>query len=566
MVLPLGVTSAVATNSQPKVGMYLDQPFVEGSYVAEDFASESLVTTFNEQSYGDPCSFNGATVQSLYSGSPDCYVQTLIHFGGASTTSSTPEVGQYPEPLKYGQVGSGGASILFDSPQTYFGVWWSAGSSGNEIQLLSGTDVVASTSANDIATTLTSTSALNAQSGDSYATRFYIGNPVDWTTVGSPADFSDQDSGNTYQSNMTLAQEPFVYIHFIAAPGVTFDRVNLIAPGNGFEFDNFTTSTSTAVTAPSRIVLQRQLYEPTYVDFDANGGTGALPRQYSVDNAAAYIQTSCFDYEDPTRCISVPNNSYATQFLGWNTVPDGSGDAYYFENWIPFPFTDSATLYAQWQTNFYFYNTTNPDANAGNVWDYLDYDSQTSSATSNFADLTLPAPERAGQYLEGWYTYAPDWSSLVRIGGPGEVISASSYTTWDSNIFGRWLDNPPASVDVGTPEVLFIYPLATSVELPNMPIVGDTVASICLVESDSSGNQISSSLVFTELGTSSNGFSSSFTISASTPLITNGSRYVRVTASAVSDSLCSSGTAHTIEIRPVEAELTSLLPLNLTVR
>ena len=562
LVSPIGIPNAVATGTQATLGMYLDQPFVQGSYVAEDFPSETSVTTFNEQSYGNLCSFNGATLQPLYQATADCRVQTEINYGGASTTSSTPAVGQYPIPVNYGQVGGGGASIVFSTPQTYFGLWWSAGSAGNEIQLVSGTDVVASTSANDVASTLFGSGSLSAQSGDQYATRLYIRNPVDWFSVGTPTNFADLDVDNSYQTNNTMAPEPFVFIHFIAEPGVTFDRVNLIAPGNGFEFDNFTTSSSTSITAPSRLVLQRQLYEPTYVEFDANGGSGALPRQYSIDGASANLQSACLDYNDPTRCITPLNNSYSTQLIGWNTAPDGSGDAYYFDNWIPYPFTQSATLYAQWSNTFNFYNLTNPDADGSNVWDYTDFNTQSSTTVTNFGDITLPSRDVPGYYLEGWYSFDTFWN-LVRVGSPGEVVSASSYTTWDSNVFARFLeDTTPPSVDALTPQLLLVYPRATSVELPNMPLSGASTASICLFESDEYGNQVSSSLQFTDLASSSTGFSTSFTISSNSPLVTGASKYVRVTVSPSADTNCSSGNSHVVELKLLGADLSSTVELN----
>lgn len=569
LALPLTVPAATATGPAPTVGMYLDQPFVQGSYVAEDFPTETSVTTFNDQNYSEICSFNGASLEPLYSLTPDCHVQTELNFGGASSTSSTPTFGQFPDSLNYGQVGSGGASIVFNTPQTYFGMWWSAGSVGNEVQLLNGSTVVASTSANDVASVLNSAGTLTSQGGDSYATKFYISNPIDWSAVGAPTDFADLDESNTYQyvSNYTVAREPFVYIHFIAEDGYTFDRVNLIAPGNGFEFDNFTTSNATGIRAagiPSRLVLQKQLYEATYVDFDANGGTGAMPRQYSVDNSPGYLQSSCFDSEDPTRCISALNNSYSTQLIGWNTARDGTGDAYYFENWLPYAFTESKTLYAQWSNQFTYYNLTNADANAYNVWDYAIYDS--GESVSNFGNLTLPSPERSGQYLEGWYSFDPTWSYLMRVGGPGEVVTASAYTTWDSNLFARWLDNPPPAVDAVTPEVLLVHPRATSVQLPNMPLVGDSSGSICLVESDLYGTEISSSLSFTDLATSTSGFSTSYSISSASALVTSASRYVRVTVSTSADTTCTSGFTHIVELRPLGAKLTQVIPLNLTVR
>lgn len=570
LVLPIATPTASATPPAATAGMYLDQPFVQASYVAEDFPSETTVTTFNDQTWNSPCSFNGATVEPLYSASPDCKIQTLLNYGAASSTSSYPTVGVFPESLSYGQVGSGGASIVFNTPQTYFGMWWSAGSAGNQIQLLSGSNVVASTSANDVASVLSSASPLTSLGNDSYATRYYISNPIDWTTVGSPTNFADQDGDNNYnyQSNYTNAQEPFVYIHFIAEDGVAFDRVNLIAPGNGFEFDNFTTSIATGIRAagiPTRLVLQKQIYEATYVDFDANGGTGSLSRQYSVDNSAADLKYLCPDYEDSSNCISAPTNSYATQGIGWNTEPDGTGTSYYYENWQQFPFTESRTLYAQWQSNFFFYNLTNPDADGSNYWDYVNYDSQSAASASNFADVTLPTRDMTGYTLEGWYT-VDIYGNYVRAGSPGEVVSSSTYVYWDMSLYGRWLEDetPPPSVDAITPEVLLVYPRSTSVELPGMPITGDTSAAFCLVESDITGTPVSSSLSFTDLSTASSGMSTSYTISDTSSLVTSSSRYIRLTVSLSSDLTCTSGFTHIVEVRPIGANFTKIVPLNLT--
>ena len=570
LILPIATPQANATSPQATVGMYLDQPFVQGSYVAENYPSETSVTTFNTQSYGNTCSFNGATLEPLFSASPHCSVQTELNFGGASSTTSTPAPGQFPDSLSYGQVGSGGASVVFEDPQTYFGMWWSAGSYGNEIQLLNGTTVIASTSANDVASILSPSGTLTSLGYATYATRFYISNPVDWITVGSPSDFADLDVDNTYQyqSNYTAAhiQEPFVYIHFIAEDGVTFDRINLIAPGNGFEFDNFTTSTASGIKAagiPTNLVMQKQLYEATYVDFDANGGTGALPRQYSIDNSAGTLQSSCLAWGDASRCITSPNNHYTSWLTGWNTVSNGSGDSYFDSG--SYPFSENQTLYAQWQTDFSIYNLTNSEADANNVFDYSEYD--TSLSVINFADLTLPSTVRSGEYIEGWYTLNSDWTSLIRAGGPGDLVSATDYTTWSSgNLFARWLDSPPTAVDAVTPEVLLVHPRATSVQLPNMPLIGDTSGSICLVESDLYGSEIASDLSFTDLVTATSGLSTSYSIESATLLVASASRYVRVTVSTTADTSCTTGFTHIVELRPLGANLTQVFPLNLTVR
>ena len=570
LVLPNAVTQANATAGQTTAAMYLDQPFVQGSYVGENYPSETSVTTFNDQTPGSACSFNGATFTPLYSETFSCSVGTELNYGGASTTSSTPNPGVYPEPGRYGSVGSGGAAITFNTPQTYFGLWWSAGSVGNQIQLLSGSDIVASTSANDVANSLLYTSSVSAQNGDSYATSYYIGQPLDWFPNGEPTDFANQDLSNNYISSQTYAQEPFVFIHFIAEPGVTFDRVNLLAPGNGFEFDNFTTSTATGISPAevgNRLVLQSQLYEPTYVEFDANGGDGALPRQASIDGQSGNLQPLCISWGDPTRCITSPDNNYPTYFTGWNTERDGSGES--VADGGSFPFTETTTLYAQWQTDFTSYNLTNPDPNVDSIFDYVDYGSLATLSIYNLGDFSLPSPSLPGYYLEGWYTVDPTWTSLFRVGGAGEVISAGTYTTWaNPYLFARWLEDtpPPPSVDAITPEVLLVYPRSTSVELPSMPITGDTSAAICLVESDITGTPVASSLSFTDLSTARSGMSTSYTISDTSSLVTSSSRYIRVTVSLSSDLTCTSGLTHIIEVRPIGANFTKIVPLNLTAR
>jgi hypothetical protein len=203
---------------------------------------------------------------------------------------------------------------------------------------------------------------------------------------------------------------------------------------------------------------------------------------------------------------------------------------------------------------------------ADNVWDYVDYDSTQDFSVNNFGDITLPSPTRPDQYLEGWYTFSN--GALVRVGSPGDVIHASSYTHWDSNILGQWVDNgtpppPPPSVDAITPQVLPVYPRATSVQLPNLPLSGDTSASVCIVESDPYGNEVSSNLQFTDLDTSSSGFSSSYLISAPSALVRTESRYLRVTVSSIYDSSCSTGVTHVVEIRLLGADLSQIGPLYL---
>lgn len=68
------------------------------------------------------------------------------------------------------------------------------------------------------------------------------------------------------------------------------------------------------------------------VSFDSNGGTGTMNDQ--IASAAESLTNLAFE-----------RTGYG--FTGWNTVADGSGDAY--ENGESFSFTSSETLYAQWR-------------------------------------------------------------------------------------------------------------------------------------------------------------------------------------------------------------------------
>ncbi|MCX6413710.1 MAG: InlB B-repeat-containing protein [Actinobacteria bacterium] len=85
-------------------------------------------------------------------------------------------------------------------------------------------------------------------------------------------------------------------------------------------------------------------YAPT-VTFDANGGTGSMSAQ-SASTATALTSNS------------FTRTGYA--FAGWNTVAGGTGTAY--ANGASFPFSASATLYAQWTASGF---TATFNANGG---------------------------------------------------------------------------------------------------------------------------------------------------------------------------------------------------------
>jgi uncharacterized repeat protein (TIGR02543 family) len=72
--------------------------------------------------------------------------------------------------------------------------------------------------------------------------------------------------------------------------------------------------------------------QPYTVTFNANGGTGAMANE--TESAPTALSSNSFARTGYT-------------FTGWNTAASGSGTAY--ANGATYPFTASATLYAQWK-------------------------------------------------------------------------------------------------------------------------------------------------------------------------------------------------------------------------
>lgn len=93
----------------------------------------------------------------------------------------------------------------------------------------------------------------------------------------------------------------------------------------------FENNSSGLVTVDSGIAVLAGAVTNYTVAFDANGGSGSMSDQTS--SSAITLTPNAF-----TR------TNY--NFAGWNTAADGSGTAY--ADVASYPFTSSATLYAQW--------------------------------------------------------------------------------------------------------------------------------------------------------------------------------------------------------------------------
>lgn len=222
-------------NNSRALEIYIDEPDVQGSYIAESFTAASLTDNYDAATtwLGD-CPTNGNVGTYSFTGS-GC--KTLLRanptggawyqFGGAITSSSRPvtggpATGQTSSAASYTSGSTGGVSITFSTRKNYIGFWWSGGSTGNAVEFYRGSSIVATMTGDHIYSTLPDSSAtVTALNSSTYTASAYRGHPV-----------------NT--ANPRQPREPFVYIHAFAVNGFNFDKIRFATTGNGFEWDNLT--------------------------------------------------------------------------------------------------------------------------------------------------------------------------------------------------------------------------------------------------------------------------------------------------------------------------------------
>ena len=222
LVFPTKANAVSVISSTAAFAVYVDAPYVQGSYIAATYPKQSATETFDSITTDLSDCPDLSPVGSISGG--DCKVIQGNHagfypYGGAITTSSQALVGdtasvQSPSAAVYT---SNGETIVFNSPKNYVGFWWSAGSISNNISFYQGNNLLLTLTADDVYTSLPNdSSTLTALDGiTQYATSNYYGHPINPTTYDST--------------------EPFVYFHVFSQNGVTFDKIKISTSGNGFE-------------------------------------------------------------------------------------------------------------------------------------------------------------------------------------------------------------------------------------------------------------------------------------------------------------------------------------------
>lgn len=137
------------------------------------------------------------------------------------------------------------------------------------------------------------------------------------------------------------------------------------------------------------------------VTFNSNGGTGTMANQTASTST-------------PLTANAFSRTGYS--FAGWNTVADGSGTAY--SNTANYPFTSSATLFAQWTPNN---NTITFDGNGATSGSTASQVIQTDAS----ANLTNNGFIRTGYSFAGWSTTA---------GGAVAFTNGANYTMGTSDV------------------------------------------------------------------------------------------------------------------------------------
>jgi hypothetical protein len=526
--------------------MYMDAPFVENSFVYTDHPDDGTsLSTFDQQTANwQPCEISGATVTLLDDPVPNkpnylrggwTWDEPL--YGGAITESSEPTPGGLaegatPERHRYCQAnGPHGVRFDFSSPQTYFGIFWQAGSSGNVITFFKDGVAIGSTSTEDVISKI----------GDQTNSDYYFGNPVTWTD-GDPA---------THVST-AYTPEPFAYLHFFANNGQTFDRVELSAPGDGFEFDNVVYSDRTDLleSAPSgRLVHVGAVTtpEPTtpiyQVSFDPNGvgASGNLPNQWT-------------DTPLPGQCSGIYPNQQCLNYPGffldsWNTEANGSGAT--FSEWDSPPFTSPTILYAQW-SGWLCLDPSPPGQELAQQCDYFHPDDSLPLPDENSLSSPVTYP---GHHIDKW-VYGDQDIGPVGFHATRTQLWRAMDDAWP--ITAHWVEDTATTTPAPTaivPESFPVDPRATSVKLPEMPISGGSAASVCVSEVDSAHDPVGGSDLTQSVpapSPSGPNLTSAVTVNSGTVLGRTPNRYLLYKVAATDDVGCTSGNTYYIRLYPLQ--------------
>ena len=220
------------------------------------------------------------------------------------------------------------------------------------------------------------------------------------------------DNGQ-YSATITWSSSPVTFASvtaYTATVSITADANYTLSgvAANFFTVNGNAATSGNAINAGSFTYLFPKTNAT--VSFNASGGSGSMADE--KHNVASALDSNTFVFAGYT-------------FTGWNTVADGSGTAY--GDGASYPFTEDATLYAQWSANInnVTYNDQGGSGESGGAATY--------TSGSSFVLPTTP-PTRVGYSFTGWFIASSGGSAL------GANYTPSSPFP-DVTIFAHWTVN-----------------------------------------------------------------------------------------------------------------------------
>ncbi|MEI8184377.1 MAG: InlB B-repeat-containing protein, partial [Actinomycetes bacterium] len=338
-VYPAQATLGVISSSDA-IGVYMDQPYVQGSYLANNYPSMTVTDTYSATTSGDPCPTIGNVGTYSYA-SGQCKIIKRIHsgsnyiYGGALTTSSETTTGTSPGITASSQsdspaiYDSAGTTITFEEDKNYVGLWWSAGSLTNTLKFYQNNALILTLSVDDVCSRVKGSGSCAKPTDTATLTA------LDNTTTYIKSNYF----GHPYSTSTMASVEPFVYVHVFTQNSIKFNKINISTTGNGFEFDNLTVGNlSGAALTPRTSLVPVSSYGSIYsLTYNSQGGT-SVDTQTMVSGGQISVTST-----RPTKSGSV--------FSNWSTAVNGSGGTAYASS-ATFPasgtVSGNATLYAQW--------------------------------------------------------------------------------------------------------------------------------------------------------------------------------------------------------------------------
>ena len=319
-----GPVSPVSAAPGDGITLYISAPLVQGSDVS---GTGSRSDDFNSYSTGAcPESPLVGTLATSPTSSA-CLLSTVQTYGGASSTSSSPFAGglgsKFPA-TPYPALGT--ITITFQEPVKYVGFWWSAGNAGNTVEFLNGATVVASLETSALETLLGASPPASWPSGNGSVTSLGGTDYPKGRYFGNPSGFANTTPTIASTVNPNVQ---FLYLNLYLQGSITATAVRL--SGNGFEFDNMTTSTVQQSPASSMVFVKSVLGKSVQFLPAANDATGSMSAQ--SETTTSNLTSNAFNRPGYT-------------FTGWNTREDGQGTPY--ANAASYSFASDLTLYAQW--------------------------------------------------------------------------------------------------------------------------------------------------------------------------------------------------------------------------